>query len=193
MDMPVVDKETIWLTERYPRTVEIPGDGTAQFLLMTAAYAKEVHGFTTSLPPQDLLYLRDDIADPKVVNEWVRNINRGETITILARMGSAPLAGFASLHRTRSRWTRGVGELRVNVGVDYRSKGLGRMLTLEMIGIARYVGLRKLTAQMTAEQTTSRTIFHHLGFVEDATLPAWVEDRNGQAHDLVIMSHDLLE
>jgi L-amino acid N-acyltransferase YncA len=192
MDGPV-DKETIWLTERYPRTVEIPGNGTAQFLLMTAAYAKEVHGFTTSLPPQDLLYLRDDIADPKVVNEWVRNINRGETVTILARTGGGPLIGFVSLHRTRSKWTRGVGEVRVNVAPSDRGKGFGRLLTVEAIGIARKFGLRKLTAQMTAEQQAARDAFQHLGFRQDAVLPSWVEDRDGQAHDLVIMSHDLLE
>lgn len=181
-----------WLNERYPRTVDVPGNGKAQLLIMTAAYAKEVHGFTTSLPPQDLLYLRDDIADPKVVNEWVRNISRGETITVLARM-DGPLVGFASLHRTRSRWTRGIGELRVNVGIDHRGKGIGRMLTLEMIVIARHVGLRKLTAQMTAEQESARAAFRHLGFHEDATLKSWVEDRNDEAHDLVIMSHELLD
>jgi len=192
MDEPMVDKETVWLTERYPRKVEIPGNGTAQFLLMTAAYAKEVHGFSTALPPEDLLYLRDDISEPKVVNEWVRNINRGETITVLARL-EGPLAGFASLHRTRSRWTRGVGELRVNVGVEQRGRGLGRMLTLEMIGIGRHIGLRKLTAQMTAEQEAARAVFHHLGFVENARLPGWVEDRNGLSHDLIVMSHVLLD
>ncbi len=187
-----VDKATVWLTERYPRAVEIPGDGTAQFLLMTAAYAKEVHGFTTSLPPEDLLYLRDDIADPKVVNEWIRNINRGETISILARK-DGPLVGFTSLHQTRSKWTRGIGEVRVNVSLGERGKGVGRMLTLEIIGIARKFGLRKLTAQMTAEQTGARAAFHRLGFVENATLPSWVEDRKGMAHDLVIMSHELLD
>ena len=188
-----MDAGTSWLKERYPRMVDLRNGASAQLLLMTAAYAKEVHNFTTSLPPADLLYLRDDIADPKVVNEWVRNLSRGETISILARMDGphGKLAGFASLHRTRSRWTRGIGELRVNVGLDHRTTGLGGLLTLEMTEIARRLGLRKLTAQMTAEQTTAQTVFIHLGFQEDARLTSWVEDRNGQAHDLVIMSLDL--
>jgi L-amino acid N-acyltransferase YncA len=188
-----MDTGTSWLKERYPRTIELRDGSAAQLLLMTAAYAKEVHGFTTSLPPGDLLYLRDDIADPKVVNEWVRNLSRGETFSVLARMEGphGPLAGFASLHRTRSRWTRGVGELRVNVALDQRGSGLGRALTLEMTAVARQLGLRKLTAQMTAEQETAQTVFKHLGFQEDARLSSWVEDRNGFAHDLVIMSLDL--
>jgi hypothetical protein len=60
-----------------------------------------------------------------------------------------------------------------------------------MTAIARRLGLRKLTAQMTAEQETAQAIFTHLGFCEDARLGNWVEDRNGLAHDLVIMSLDL--
>lgn len=186
----MMDSDTTWLKERYPRTVELPGGQPTQLLLMTAAYAKEVHGFTTALPPQDLVYLRDDIADPRVVNEWVRNINRGETVTVLGRMGR-PLAGFVSLHRTRSRWTRGIGELRVNVGADFRGVGLGRLLTTEMTDIARQLGLRKLMAQMTAEQENARTVFSHIGFGENAVLKSWVEDRTGAPHDLVIMSLDL--
>lgn len=188
-----MDSDTSWLKERYPRMTQLEDGSAVQLLLMTAAYAKEVHGFTTALPPGDLLYLRDDITDPKVINEWVRNISRGETVSLLARMDGphGRLAGFLSIHRTRSRWTRGVGELRVNVAEAHRGSGLGRVLTHEAIEIAPHLALRKLTGQMTAEQDTAKKIFEHLGFMQEARLRSWVEDRNGEPHDLLIMSRDV--
>ena len=85
-------------------------------------------------------------------------------------------------------WTRGVGELRVNVSPAYRGKGLGRVLTARIFDLARGLGLRKLMVNMTADQHGAQAAFRHLGFVPEALLADYVEDRNGTPRDLVIMS-----
>ena len=84
-----------------------------------------------------------------------------------------------------------MGEIRVNVGPDYRGKGLGRNLTSEIFDLARSLGLKKVMAHMTTDQAGAQAAFRRLGFVPEALLADYVEDRNGVSRDLVIMSYDV--
>ena len=86
---------------------------------------------------------------------------------------------------------RRVGELRVNVGAAYRARGLGRILTAHIFDLARALGLRKLMANMTTDQHGAQAAFRRLGFVPEALLADYVEDRNGTPRDLVMMSYDI--
>jgi RimJ/RimL family protein N-acetyltransferase len=79
----------------------------------------------------------------------------------------------------------------VNVNPTYRGKGLGRVLTSQIFDLARSLGLRKLTANMTSDQHGAQAAFRRLGFVPEALLADYVEDRNGMPRDLVIMSYTI--
>lgn len=158
--------------------------------LMEAADRETIVTFAKNLPPNDLLFLRLDIASPEGVDEWVRNIEAGRTITVLAEANGA-VGGYASVHHDEVLWTRHVGELRVIVGPEYRRRGLGRRLTDEVFAIARDIGLRKITAQMTPDQKGARATFERLGFRPEALLADFVVDREGLPRDLLIMSHDV--
>jgi RimJ/RimL family protein N-acetyltransferase len=46
-------------------------------------------------------------------------------------------------------------------------------------------------AHMTPDQLGAQAAFKRLGFVPEALLSDYVEDRRGRSHDLVIMSHDV--
>jgi L-amino acid N-acyltransferase YncA len=157
---------------------------------MEAADRETIVTFAKSLPPNDLLFLRLDIATPEGVDEWVSNIEAGRTITVLAEANGA-VGGYASVHHDEVLWTRHVGELRVIVGPEYRRRGLGRRLTDEVFAIARDIGLRKITAQMTPDQKGARATFERLGFRPEALLADFVVDREGLPRDLLIMSHDV--
>lgn len=85
---------------------------------MEAADKPGVLRFAQSLPPDDLLFLRTDITEPALVDEWIGNLEKGTTVTVLAEI-DGELAGYASLHLEQARWTRRVGEIRVQVGVPY--------------------------------------------------------------------------
>src|SRR5689334_19280978 len=70
-------------TAQYPRSVRL-GDGSEVTLrLMTQADRDAVLRFARSLPADDLLFLRTDITDPAVVDEWVSNLDK-RTVTVLA-------------------------------------------------------------------------------------------------------------
>jgi RimJ/RimL family protein N-acetyltransferase len=177
-------------TTRYPREVKLKDGSKVSLRLMSKADRKALLDFARALPADDLLFLRVDITRPEVVDEWIGHLENGLTTTVLAYEGDR-LIGYASVHRQPAAWTRRVGELRVNVAADHRGRGLGARLTAEIFDVARELGLKKLTAQMTPDQQGARSAFEHLGFHVEAILADWVEDRQGRPRDLLVMSYDL--
>jgi L-amino acid N-acyltransferase YncA len=158
--------------------------------LMSRADGDLFLGFAKSLPPDDLLYLRDDISDPEVVERWLADIEANRTVTVLAFSGGK-LLGEASLLHTTADWTRHVGQIRVIVSPEMRSQGLGRFLAEETFSIADTFGLELLTAQMTSDQVGAQAVFRGLGFESIALLPGYVMTRDGDRRDLLMMGYDL--
>ncbi len=178
------------LTDRYPRKVALSNGSNIEIRLMTPQDRDAVLAFANALPQEDLLFLRVDITDPGVVDDWVRNLETGDSTSLVAFDDDA-LVGYATVHRNPAPWTRRVGEIRVNVGPAVRSLGLGRNLTSQIFDLARARGLKKLTAQMTSDQQGAQAAFRRLGFVAEALLADYAEDREGSPRDLVIMSYDM--
>jgi L-amino acid N-acyltransferase YncA len=178
------------VTNDYPRTINLPAGQSVEVRVMTASDRDALLAFARALPQEDLLFLRTDITDPEVVDEWIANAESGLSTTLVAR-DEREVIGYATVHRNRAPWTRGVGELRVNVAPKYRAHGLGRSLTSQIFDVARRLGLRKLMANMTTDQHGAQAAFRRLGFVPEALLADYVEDRNGQPRDLVMMSYDI--
>lgn len=174
----------------YPRSITLPDGQSVQMRVMNSFDRDAVLAFARSLPQEDLLFLRTDITDATVVDEWIHNCETGLSSTLLA-FDSNGLVGYAAVHRNNAPWTRGVGELRVNVGPSYRARGLGRSLTAQIFDLARGLGLRKLMANMTTDQHGAQAAFRRLGFVPEALLADYVEDRNGTLRDMVMMSFDI--
>ncbi|MEQ8860863.1 MAG: GNAT family N-acetyltransferase [Pseudomonadales bacterium] len=173
-----------------PKQVTLKDGATLDLRPMTAADRDAVLAFARNLPEEDLQFMRVDLTDPDVVDEWVRNLGTGHSISLLAWDANG-VAGYATVHRNPARWTRRVGEIRVSVSPEYRSRGLGRIMTGEVFDIARTLGLRKLMANMTVDQRGAQGAFRRLGFVAEALLADYVEDRNGTSRDLIIMSYDI--
>jgi RimJ/RimL family protein N-acetyltransferase len=176
------------MTRDYPTSVTLRDASEVEIRLMTAADRDAVLAFARKLPQEDLLFLRVDLTEQRVVDDWIAHLESGHSTSLVAYDGSG-LIGYATVHTDPAPWTRRVGELRVNVSPSYRGKGLGRILTAQIFDIARGLELSKLTASMIVDQHDAQTAFRHLGFVPEAILAEHVEDRNGMARDLVIMSH----
>lgn len=178
------------LSDSYPKTIKLTDGAEVEFRLLTANERDDILSFAQKLPMEDLLFLRVDLTQPKVVDEWIENTVKGSSITVLA-YDSEGIVGYAKVHRELAPWTRRVGELRVNVNSAYRTRGLGKRLTSEIFDVASGMGVKKLTANMTSDQHGAQAAFRRLGFVPEALLADYVEDRNGTPRDLVIMSFDL--
>ena len=178
------------MNQRFPHDITLDGGHRVQLRLMTGDDRDRILAFARSLPEEDLLFLRIDLTQPEVVDDWVANLASGNTTSLVAYDGEQ-LVGYATVHRNPAPWTRRVGEIRVNVGPDYRGKGLGRNLTSQIFDVARSLGLKKVMANMTADQPSAQAAFRRLGFMPEALLADYVEDRNGMSRDLVIMSYDI--
>src|SRR5215208_788236 len=178
------------LRRDYPCTVTLANQGTATFRLMADDDAERVLHFARQLPEDDLLFLRVDLTDPAVVEQWLARQAAGRSVALFAELGGA-MAGYASLHLSETSWQRHVGEIRVQVGRIHRGVGLGRALATEVFAVARDLGLRKLVAQMTADQPSARATFQQLGFQPGALLRDFVIDRSDRTRDLVMMFYDL--
>jgi len=72
-----------------------------------------------------------------------------------------------------------------------RGRGLGRLLVQQCFAPALELGLDKLVAQMTVDQVAAIAVFEELGFRAEALLRDHVKDRDGQLHDLALLSHDV--
>jgi L-amino acid N-acyltransferase YncA len=198
------------ISRHYPKKVELdetlvltgpqflrlkPGGGSPQIhqiplRLMGAGDKAKILEFAQGLPKEDLLFLRSDITDPATVDDWIKGIEQGATVTLLAEPDTA-VAGYASLHVNPVRWTRKVGEISINTARDWRSRGLGESLCAEIVALAGTLELRKITAQMVADHKSARALFERFGFHVEALLPDWVEDRENHCRDLLLMAYDL--
>ena len=172
-----------------PQDVAIKDGDEVQLRLMTAQDRDAVVAFAQALPEEDLLFLRVDITKPEVVDEWVQRLGAGAT-SIVAYDGDR-LVGYATVDQNSARWTRRVGEIRVNVSADHRGRGLGRHLTSKIFSVAYGLGLKKLMAHMTPDQLGAQAAFKRLGFMPEAVLADFVEDRDGRSRDLLILSFDV--
>ncbi len=181
--------DTSVVKRTYPWQTAINGVEIS-FRLMEPADREKILAFARALPDHDLLFLRTDVTDPKVVDEWIENLKRGRTITVLAENGDE-LLGYTSLHHNQVLWTRHVGEIRVLLKPDLRGFGLGKIMANEVFAIAKDMGLQKVMVQMTTDQRGARGMVESLGFRPEALLADFVMGRDGRTYDLLIMSYDV--
>jgi RimJ/RimL family protein N-acetyltransferase len=188
--MTTTDVSPAGLTREYPRELKLASGKRIELRLAGANSGPELLAFARSLPKADLMFLRMDITDPHNIDEWLRNIERGRTITIMAYDGEK-LVGWASLHHNEVLWTRHVGEIRTIVGAEFRNMRLGVRLVEEMFEVGKDIGLRKITAHMMSDQRGARAAFERIGFRPEALLADYTVDAEGRTHDMLIMSYDI--
>ena len=162
------------------------------FRLMTPKDESAMIDFSGTLPESDIIYLRMDITQPEVIEEWVNNIKIGRTITILVEE-KGELIGYGSLHYNQLDWTRHIGEIRFLVDAKVRGLGVGRALMEQLAEIAEEKGLARVIVQIPATQPKVRKMVELLGYEPQALLTDWLKDRHNRPHDLIIMSKNLTQ
>jgi len=177
------------LPERYPRAVATE---KARFELrpMRPDDERIVLDFARGLPTHDLLFMRRDITQPKVLSAWAREIEAGNIASLLAWRDDR-LVGCSAVVRDKLSFSPHVGDVRVLIAPAARELGLGRLLIQESFLVALALGLEKLTAHMTADQRAAITVFEDIGFRGEALLRDHVRDIRGRKHDIVILSLDV--
>ena len=175
---------------RYPRSASLRDGHKISLRLMQSGDKDLILDFARSLPAGDLLFLRRDITQEFAVDEWIAEIESGETCTVLGFDGDK-LLGEGDLHYNAADWTRHLGEIRLLLSPDARGLGLGRIIAEEIYAIAQLLELQLLTARMVLDQSAAQSVFRRLGFQREAVLWDYVIDADGKTHDLLVATRRL--
>jgi L-amino acid N-acyltransferase YncA len=167
-------------------------DGDLEFHLMGPADEAAVLAFAQKLPVHDMLFLPRNIGEAKVLSAWIKEIERGAIVSVLATRGGA-VVGCGTVVRDPFSWSPHVGEIRMVISTDVRGIGVGRALSNETFALALSMGLEKLVVQMTVDQTGGIAIFEGLGFRAEALLRDHVKDLSGKTHDIVVLGHNVAQ
>lgn len=149
--------------------------------------------FFEAVPEDERYYLKDDVASPEVIQQWTTSIDPERVFPMVAIDGDA-IAADGTLHRTRSRARRHIGEIRLVVHPDYRGRGLGSRMIRELVDAAMSRGLHKVVFELVdRRQEDAIVAAKMMGFSEAARIAEGVKDYWGNFQDLVILELPLKE
>jgi L-amino acid N-acyltransferase YncA len=143
-----------------------------------------------SLAPEERVVLREEVTDPKVIENWMETLDYDLVLPLIALHGKR-IIGAASLQFNLSAWTQHQGEVRLSTDPQYRAKGLGTLLIQTLEDIAAQLGLEQLTAEIPPELDKAFYLFEKLGFEKAAVLKGFVMDMEGRESDIVLMIKSL--
>ena len=178
------------LTKKYPRKVVLEDKSEVTFRPLRKDDGKALSDFFRNLPLRDRACLKEDVADPKVIENWIYNLDYDNVLPIIA-IHNGTIAGDATLHFNHIGWTKHQGEIRLTTDTLYRGKGLGTMLAQDIIDIAKQLGLELLSIEMAPGLFEAFSLFEKLGFTRAAVLKGFIIDLDGKETDLILMTMHL--
>ncbi len=143
--------------------------------------------FGQTLPKDDLLYLEDDFTHPEIISRLANASHAENWRQIIAVTDEGEIVGYTAALRLPG-WSNHVANIRLIVLPPYRRSGLGMHLAQAIVDASRNLGATKVTVDMLAALTAGQAIFSHLGFAVEGQLARHAIDRDGNLHDIVIMS-----
>jgi ribosomal protein S18 acetylase RimI-like enzyme len=144
-------------------------------------------GFFGRIPESDRTFLKEDVGDPRILEDWVQpGTGRAVAVEdgqIVGALAVVPLVG----------WSSHVGEVRLVVDPDHRGRGIGRRLARHALLESVDMGLGKLVVEVISDQEPLIAMFRGLGFEPEALLTDHVRDRTGQTRDLIVLANSVDE
>ena|SRR5581483_1172558 len=143
--------------------------------------------FGQGLLQDDLLYLEDDFQSPEIISRLV-NAHQAENWRQLVAEADGEIVGYSAVRRLPG-WSSHVADIVLLVSPKCRRVGVGMALAQATFAAARHLGVSKVIVEMLAEQHSGQAIFERLGFQVEGTLSKHARDRQGQFHNLLILSY----
>jgi L-amino acid N-acyltransferase YncA len=177
------------MLEDYPKEI-MSKDGTPIILRpLSREDEQRLSEFLARIPEDERWFLRDNVADPAVMHEWIQRVDYDRILPLVAvTQDDNTIIANVRLYRRASECLRHIGHIRVMVDPAYRDQRLGTWLLLDTIRLAMSVGIEKLVAEfVSGVEDAAVNAAHKLDFFEQAVLKDYVKDREGRYRDLVIM------
>lgn len=110
----------------------------------------------------DLRYMRHNVKDPQVIEEWFEHLNYEKVLPLVAVFGSR-IVGEATLHFNPGPY-RHRAEIRIFLAKDFRRRGVGSRLIQALIELAKRHNLYMLEVQTVSDQHHIARAFQSAGF-----------------------------
>jgi len=167
-------------------------DGTTVLLRpMVKDDRKEMGFFFNRLTPSVLQYVRNDVANPKVLDQWFDQLNYDRVFPLIAFKHDKIVAN-ASLHRVSYGWRKHLATIRIVVDPTFHGKGLGTLMINELVDLSLEFGIEKLMVEFPLKAHHALIMFKKAGFSPRAVIEGLMKDRHGEDLDIVIMVMDVL-
>jgi len=173
-------------TDVYPKAAKLK-DGTDIVIRPLARDDFDrLHLFFRSLPEGDRIFLRHDVSDPEMIRKWTEELDFSRVLPLIA-LEKGEIVGNGSLHMMNHGWMRHVGHVRLVTANTHRHKGLGGLLSRELVALAEAQNLEKLQAHVIEDNRGAVRMFEAVGFKTAAVLEGMVKDQTGRERNLAIM------
>jgi GNAT superfamily N-acetyltransferase len=176
--------------QKYPKQITLKDGSRCRLRPLRKDDEKLFHEFFLAVPASERMFIKHRVTEPEVIRDWCKNIDLGRNLPLLAVM-DGKIVGAATLHQQLGGWKRHIGRVSVLVLPQIRGRGLARALVLEIVELARSVGLEKVEAEFIGEQEAAIKMFALLGFSNLVRLEDYVKDMQAISHDYILMGIQL--
>lgn len=177
---------------QYPKSETLKDGSQITIRPLRKEDEKMLHEYFLKLPPEDRMCLRNDVTDPKVIENWIYDLDY-DVILPLVALDADRIVANATLQFDPVGWTKHQGEIRITCDPEYREKGLSTILVENLMQIAVDFGLEQLTAEIALVLDEAYFLFEKLGFQEAAVLKDFIKDYQENYQDLVLMVKNIAQ
>ena len=172
--------------ERYPRQHDLSEDLQVTLRVAQIEDVESLFLFFNELPEEERQVFKNDVTQMENIRSWMVSREFSFDLRLIAEK-DGNVIGLGSLYHPKRGWSRHVGECRVWVHKSWRRKGLGQLISRELMFQAIRHGLAKIQVKLADRQVPSIKMWEKLGMQREAVLAKHVMDLKGRKRNLVIM------
>ena len=176
--------------DAYPKTVTLKDQTEVMIRPVAQSDVAPLVEFFESLSDEERLYVRHDLGEPGEVRKWAEEVDLNSAIPLVALDGDT-VAANGTLFMKSHAWIRHVAQIQIVTAPAYRGKGLGAMLSRELVGLAEERDIEKIQASVIEDNVGAVRMFETLGFKTVAVLEGMIKDRSWKNRNLAVMVNDV--
>ena len=175
----------------YPKEV-ILEDGTGVTLRpLKAGDEKALFEMFRGFPEDELWFLNHDVSDPKLIDEWVKDLDLNRIFSTVATLEGRIIANAVLMRKNYGAKSH-IGKIRISVDTSFREKRLGTWMLLDLVNLGMAVRLKMLVMRVVQDRDAYIiNAVRKLDFIEELVLKDYILDREGRPHNLVVMTKRL--
>ena len=181
------------MLDEYPKQIELQDGTKCELRPMKMSDHDALYRYFISLPERIRKYLRNDVTNRILIEQWCRKLDYDKLLPILA-LEDGKIIGNASLLRVGNGAINHIGEIRITFDIEFHKQGLASVLVDEVCDLARQVGYEKLMVKIVSSRELVIKLFEEKEFTQIATLKNYVKNiYDNEYRNIIIMEKSFKE